>query len=178
MKQRESRQMKEFSYRNEDDKAYGLAGMIITLGAFDALELVHSVSLDADGPMVEFSEEYYHLLSPSISPKSVWEAMRRNFYITSAMVVGNVMARSLVRDGHNTPDAILSSIRNVMKEEGSESLDLEEDETDMLYRHLLQRNMQIYLNPRMHSKVQTLSRRLALRRNLSVTDLISELEHL
>ena len=43
---------KKFEYRNEDDKAYGLAGMMISAGALNALELIHSVSLDAEGPMV------------------------------------------------------------------------------------------------------------------------------
>lgn len=167
-----------FGYRNEDDKAYGLAGMIITLSSLDALGLVHSVSLDAEGPMVQFSDEYYHVLSPSLSPKVVWKAMERNFYITSAMVVGNVMARSVVRDGTPVCDSLLSDVRATMESEGSESLSLESDEIDALYQHLMRRNIQLFHNPRLKPKVEQLSRRLSLLRRLSAADIVSELERL
>ncbi len=40
-------------YQNEDDKAYGLAGMAIALAALDALDRVAGVSLDAHGPKVK-----------------------------------------------------------------------------------------------------------------------------
>lgn len=170
--------LKSLAYRNEDDKAYGLAGMIITLSSLDALRLVQSVSLDASGPMVQFSDEYYHLSSPLLSPKSVWKALERNFYITSAMVVGNMMARSLVRDGELVPDALLKQVRTTMETEGSESLSLDADEVDSLYQHLMRRNVQIFHNPRLHPKVHELSRRLAQVRTLSVGDILSELEKL
>ena len=45
-------------YQNEDDKAYGLAGMAIALAALDALDRVAGVSLDSDGPMGSISNEY------------------------------------------------------------------------------------------------------------------------
>lgn len=95
------------SYRNEDDRAYGLAGMAISLAALDAIDRVAAVSLDSDGPMVSFSHEYYFSGSPSVSPKATWSNLLHNFYITSAMVVSNVMARSMVRLGREVPDSIL-----------------------------------------------------------------------
>ena len=51
-------------YQNEDDKAYGLAGMAIALAALDALDRVAGVSLDSDGPMVTFSNEFYFSALP------------------------------------------------------------------------------------------------------------------
>ena len=47
-------------YSNEDDRAYGLAGMAISLAALDAIDRISSVSLDAEGPMVTFSHSYYY----------------------------------------------------------------------------------------------------------------------
>ena len=47
------------AYQNEDDRAYGLAGMTISLAALRAIDRVVRISLDSDGPMVEFSQEYY-----------------------------------------------------------------------------------------------------------------------
>ena len=51
------------TYLNEDDKAYGLAGMAISLAALDAIDRVAGVSLDSDGPMVTFSHQYYFFLT-------------------------------------------------------------------------------------------------------------------
>lgn len=167
-----------FEYRNEDDKAYGLAGMVISAGSLDALELVHSVSLDADGPMVRFSEAYHHLLSPSLSPKGVWEQLRRNLYITAAMAVGNLMSRSVVRDGAEVSVRLLGDLHKAMADEARDALSLDDDETDALFDHLLRHNMQIFHNPRVQPKVHALTRRLALLRSLSQGDLLFELEHL
>lgn len=173
-----SNTLDKLGYRNEDDKAYGLAGMIVTLSVLDGLSLIHKVSLDSEGPMVEFTEEYYHLQSPSLSPKSVWETLRRNFYITSAMIVGNVMARCLVRDGNPVSQKILVDIQKEMEEEGKESLYLEKDEVESLYRHLLRQNMQIYNNPRVIPKIRILTQRLSLLRTLGGGEIESELENL
>ena len=59
------------TYQNEDDRAYGLAGMAISLAALDALDNVVFVSLDSDGPMVHFTHSYYLCGSPVLSPKAV-----------------------------------------------------------------------------------------------------------
>ena len=50
-----SREPFNLTYLNEDDRAYGLAGMAISLAAFDAIDRVASVSLDSEGPMVNFT---------------------------------------------------------------------------------------------------------------------------
>lgn len=167
-----------FEYRNEDDKAYGLAGMVISAGSLDALELIHSVSLDEDGPMVRFSEAYHHLLLPSLSPKGVWEQLRRNLYITAAMAVGNLMARSVVRDGAEVPVRLLGDLHKAMADEARDTLSLDDDETDALFDHLLRHNMKIFHNPRVRPKVYALTHRLALLRTLSQGDLAFELERL
>jgi hypothetical protein len=56
-------------YKDEEDRAYGLAGMAISLAALDAIDNVTSVSIDTEGPMVTFSEEFYFSGSPTVSPK-------------------------------------------------------------------------------------------------------------
>ncbi len=45
-----------------------------------ALDRVAGVSLDSDGPMVTFSNEFYFSGSPSVSPKSTWNALLHNYY--------------------------------------------------------------------------------------------------
>lgn len=166
----------KLTYLNEDDRAYGLAGMAISLAAFDAIDRVASVSLDSEGPMVNFTHAYYFTGSPYMSPKRSWEIMVGNFNLTTAMVISNVMARTLVRAGHDIPDEILRDIFNEVEIEGKESLDLEHDEISALFRKNLSYARRIFGNRRLHPAIGDLARVISLRRTLSGTEIQDELE--
>lgn len=164
------------TYSNEDDRAYGLAGMAISLAALDAMDRVSSVSLDADGPMVTFAHNYYYNSSPSISPKSVWNHLLNNFYITTAMVVGNVMARSVVRMHEaDAPEPVMKQLRKAIADEGRETCELDDDEIDALYSKTLFNARRIFCNPRLHPAIDEFARVLSRRRSLSGMELIDEL---
>lgn len=166
------------TYINDDDKAYGLAGMAISLAALDALDRVSSVSLDAEGPMVTFSHEYYFSGSPSISPKATWNNLISNFHLTSAMVLSNVMARSLVRNGNDVPADVLHRIHDVIMEEGRDTCSLEDDEIDNLYNRVNSYMRRIFRNERLHPAINDFVRMLSRRRSLSGMEIADELRHL
>lgn len=163
------------TYINEDDRAYGLAGMAISLAALDAIDKVAAVSLDADGPMVSFSHDFYFSGNPSISPKTTWNTLLRNFYITSAMVVSNVMARSMVRLGEEVPEGILREIREEIGIEGRNSCSLEDDEIEQLYRKTTTYMRRIFANSRLRPAIGDFARTLSRRRTLSGTEIEDEL---
>lgn len=165
-------------YINDDDRAYGLAGMAISLAALDALDRVASVSLDAEGPMVTFSHEYYFCGSPTISPKAAWNNMLSNFNLTSAMVLSNVMARSLVRMGNEVPDEIMDMLHTEIVNEGRETCSLDEDEVDVLYNRARTYLRRIFHNERLHPAIDKLVRTLSVRRSLSGTEIADELHQL
>ena len=166
------------AYTNEDDKAYGLAGMAISLAALDAIDRVASITLDTNGPMVTFSHQYYFSGSPSISPKTTWDNLLHNFYITSAMVLSNVMARSMVRLREDVPAELLKQIHDEMVEEGRETCSLEEDEVDTLYDKTRTYMGRIFRNPRLHPAINDFAHLLSLRRSLSGNEIIDELRAL
>ncbi|MDE6006101.1 MAG: hypothetical protein K2G67_00905 [Muribaculaceae bacterium] len=166
------------AYLNEDDRAYGLAGMAISLAALDAIDRVAAISLDAEGPMVSFANEFYFSGSPSISPKSTWNNLVHNFYITSAMAVSNLMARSLVRLGEEVPEALLDKVHAEMRAEGEESCSLEEDEVDRLFIRTTTGMRRIFGNRRLYPAIETFARTLSRRRNLSGTEIYDELREL
>lgn len=168
----------KLTYLNEDDRAYGLAGMAISLAAFDAIDRVASVSLDSDGPMVNFTHAYYFTGSPYMSPKRSWDIMVRNFNLTTAMVISNVLARTLVRTGHDAPEAVMRELFDEVELEGKNSLDLEHDEISNLFRKNLSYARRIFGNPRLHPAIGDLARTIALRRTLSGTEIQDELEYL
>lgn len=165
------------AYINDDDKAYGLAGMAISLAALDSLDRVASVSLDAD-PMVFFSHDYYFCGSPSISPKASWNNLLRNFQITSAMAISNVMARAIVRNGEDIPLDVLKQIKDTIVEEGRDSCSLEEDEVLTLYDNVRIYMNRIFRNERLHPAINEFVRFLSRRRDLSGTEIADELHYL
>lgn len=166
------------AYNNEDDRAYGLAGMAISLAALDAIDSVSSVTLDSDGPMVSFSNEYYFIGSPTMSPKASWNALLRNFYITSAMVVSNVMSRAMVRLGQDVPSDVMSKISEEMHGEGRDTCSLEDDEIDRLYQKTITSMRRIFGNPRLHPAIDEFARTISRRRTLSGTEIYDELRSL
>ena len=105
-----SQEQFKLAYLNEDDRAYGLAGMAISLAAFDAIDRVASLDMDAEGPMISFTHAYYFTGSPVMSPKRSWDILVRNFNLTTAMVLSNVMARTMVRRREDIPEETLKQI--------------------------------------------------------------------
>lgn len=166
------------TYLNEDDKAYGLAGMAISLAALDAMDRVATISLDNDGPMVTFSHQYYFSGSPSISPKTTWDNLLHNYYITSAMVLSNVMARSLVRMRQDVPKKVLDTIHREIMEEGRDTCSLEDDEIENIYDKTRAYMGRIFRNPMLHPAIDDFARTLSRRRSLSGNEILDELRAL
>ncbi len=166
------------TYSNEDDRAYGLAGMAISVAALDALDKLVGISLDAPDTMVTFSNEYYFTGSPSVSPKAVWDLMLRNFHLTSAMAVGNVMARAIVRRHKDVPSAILDEIHSRVAEEGKDFCGLEDDEIDELFSRVVSYTRCIFGNPRLHPAIDEFVHVISRKRTLSGRELSYELEML
>lgn len=170
-----SKQKFSLSYLNEDDRAYGLAGMMVALANLDAIDRVATISIDTEGPMVEFSHEYYFSGSPSISPKSTWDNLVSNFHLTTSMIVGNILARTLVRLKEEAPQEIMKQVYSQVEEEGRDTCSLENDEIENLYNHALNRAMRIFRNPRVHPAIEEFARVLSLKRSLSGREVIDEL---
>ena len=170
-----SKQKFSLSYLNEDDRAYGLAGMMVALAGLDAIDRVASVSIDSTGPMVEFSHEYYFSGSPSISPKSTWDNLVANFHITTSMVMGNIFARTLVRLKDEAPEEVMKEVYLQVVEEGKETCDLDKDEVDKLFSHVLSGANRIFRNPRVHPAIDEFARVISLKRSFSGREIFDEL---
>lgn len=167
--------MLTLTYQNEDDRAYGLAGMSIALAALDAIDRVSAVSLDTADSMVTFSHEYYFSGSPSISPKVSWNNLLHNFYITSAMALSNLMARSYVRLHEEVPKDLLEKVHQEMREEGRDTCSLEDDEVDRIFNRSATGMRRIFANTRLHPAIDEFANTLSRRRNLSGTEIYDEL---
>lgn len=163
------------TYLNEDDRAYGLAGMVISLASLHAADRIAEVNLDSDGPMVEFSHEYYFPGSPAISPKATWDNLVQNFHITTAMVVSNILARSVVRMKEEAPESVMKEIYEEVEREGRDTCALEDDEIESLYQNATLRMRRLFQNPRLHPVIDEFARVLSRKRALSGMELRDEL---
>lgn len=163
-------------YSNEDDKAFGLAGMAISMASLDALDRITEVCIDTEGPMVTFANNYYFSAAPSVSPKVVWENLMANFQLTTSLVLSNVLARSVVRLGREADRDIFEEVRNLVREEGREVCSLDEEESDMVFEKMMRHSLRLFHNPRLHPVVKQLAGVISRRRRLSVLDLAEELE--
>lgn len=166
------------TYLNEDDKAYGLAGMAISLAALDAMDRVASISLDEDGPMVTFSHQYYFPASPAVSVKTNWNNLLHNYYITSAMVLSNVMARSMVRLHQEVPAELLRTLHEEIVQEGRDTCSLEDDEIENIYGRTTTLMRRIFNNPLVKPAIDDFARLISRRRTLSGTEILDELQQL
>ncbi|MCH5233799.1 MAG: hypothetical protein J1E16_00760 [Muribaculaceae bacterium] len=170
-----SKQKFSLSYLNEDDRAYGLAGMMVALANLDAMDRVATITIDTEGPMVEFSHEYYFSGSPSISPKSTWDNLVSNLHITTSMIMGNILARTMVRLKEDAPQDVMKEVYTQVEEEGRDTCSLENDEIENLYNHALNRAMRLFRNPRVHPAIEEFARVLSLKRSLSGREVMDEL---
>ena len=164
------------AYSNEDDRAYGLAGMAISMASLDALDRITEVYLDAEGPMVTFASNYYYSSAPSVSPKVVWENLMTNFQLTTSLVLSNVLARSLVRLGQEAEEDVFAQVRSLVREEGKDVCSLDEEEADLVFDKMMRHSRRLFHNPRLHPAVKQLAGVISRRRRLSVLDLAEELE--
>ena len=173
-----SQEQFKLAYLNEDDRAYGLAGMAISLAAFDALDRVASLDMDAEGPMISFTHAYYFTGSPVMSPKRSWDILVRNFNLTTAMVLSNVMARTMVRRREDIPEETLKQIYSEVEAEGIDTCALEPDEVSALFRKTLSYTRRIFGNPRLHPAIGDLAHTISVRRTLSGSEIREEMEYL
>lgn len=168
----------QLRYSGEDDKAFGLAGMAISLASLDALDRIEEIFLDSEGPMVRFSHLYFHTLSPSLSPKAVWNNMVRNLHLTASLVVSNVMARTMVRLGEMANREVFNELRELVREEGRDACELDIEEADAMFDRVVRQSHQLFHNPRLHPAVKELAGVISRKRRLTMMELADELEML
>ena len=168
------------TYQNEDDKAYGLAGMALSAVALNSSDLIAEISIEGDDDrhLVTFSHSYYFCGSPSISPKATWENTLRNFQVTSAMTLANLYARSMVRMGTTVPDELLETLHQAIVREGCESCSLEEDEAESIYNKMLGYSRRIFGNRRLYPSISLFAGAISRRRRLSGREIEEELQRL
>lgn len=174
---KDKKQTSPLAYRSEEDRSYGLAGMTLALATLDAIDEVVCINMDAHGPMVVFSNDFFWGTQVA-SPKAHWHNLIRNYRITTSLAIANVLSRCLVREHGADPTEMLSELMPVILNEGQEVCSLEEDEVHTFYENTLMQTRRTFDNPRLHPYVDRLADILTRRRILSGREIAEELHAL
>lgn len=174
-KRKDTKQMQILGYKDEEDRTYGLAGMAIAVANLNAIDRVTMVTLDSDGPMVVFSNEYYYPASQAASPKATWQRLTENFQITSAMAISNLLSRCMAHHRTDELPQLLDGLRKAIKEEAADSCQLDADEADDIFRSTLSFSQRIFGNRRLQPYIDEFAGILARKRTLSGREIMEEL---
>ena len=75
-------------YKDEEDRAYGLGGMVVSMYLLDNEKYIDSVSMDADPDEgMQFTADFFHLPNPNLSPKAVWNDSLSRFNLLNGLLL-------------------------------------------------------------------------------------------
>lgn len=170
----------QLSYRNEDDKCYGATGMAVAVIVFDGDDMLAAVDLDAEpGSMLEFTEDFYFSGHPSLSAKAAWNRILKNFNITMALSMANLMCRRMVLDREQALDPDLrSQLRSLMIEVGHDSCSLDDDETSRLFDKNFTYLHRVFSHIGVQGVTRDFAEALKRRRRMTRMDVIEQLRAL
>lgn len=162
-------------YADETDKAYGLAGMAISLVAWDAEEWLDAINLDAEADeAMRMSAEFYLNIAPRIGAKALWEQSFKRFQLTAAMTVANVACRELVRKRRGSlPGMADAALRQALADEGADLCALEQDEVSNIYGKALSYCNRLFMHPGVQEVAVSLTDALLAQRELGAAEIFS-----
>lgn len=159
-------------YADEADKSFGLAGMAISLMAWDAREWLEAIDIDAEpDSAMRMTADYYLTVAPRVGAKAVWEQALTRFRLTTAMTVANVACRQIVHNGHSRlAEATDAALRGVLTEEGSALCSLDDDEVSRIYGKSLAYCSRLFSHPGVCGLASTLASALREKRAMEAAD--------
>ncbi len=169
----------KLSYSNEDDKCYGATGMAIGLMVFNGEDMLDSMNLDASpGAIMDMRDMFYFNGNPGLSAKSAWQRIKANYGLTVAMLISNVMCRSMVLDRSSVSAEMRQRIYEVVAEEGRESCGLDDDEISRIFNQEYTVLFRVFNHTGVHGIVHDFADTFKRRRIMSRMDILEALRAL
>lgn len=134
-------------YRNENDKAYGVAGMALGLAVFDVSALSQGINIDATGfECLQFSPDFFFEGNPLMSAKDSWKNTYSHFQVMMGLSIANAMCRKMLLD-HGTIDRKMRSLLlEAACNEGMLACQLEKEEVEPLFNKYFSHLMGVFSN--------------------------------
>lgn len=169
----------KFRYTDEVDKSFGLAGMVLSLTAWDKHLMVSNITLDsADGSSITFGPEFFFSSNPRMSARIAWNELVKQYQMFTGMVIGNILCRKAVCKRESLTRQLASEIYSLIEDEGRDLCALEDDEIDLIFKKTYDYLSDFFSDGRMASAADRFASDLRLRRSMTAYDIDDELRSL
>ena len=158
-------------YRDELDKSYGVAGMVLGLSVLEADNLFTAVTLDAEGTgCIQFTPEFFFAGNPRLSPRGAWQYIVGHYRISVGLAVANALCRCMVLDNEAVDDKLRDSLFNAACEDGRDYCQLERDEVEPIFDEVFDNMRRLFADSRVRKAMDAFADALQQRRTLSHID--------
>ena len=158
-------------YRDELDKSYGVAGMVLGLSVLDASDLFTGVSLDAEGHgCIQFTPELFCAGNPRLSPRGAWQYILGHYRITVGLAIANALCRRMVLDNERVDDKLRDELFNAAVADGWNYCQLERDEVCPIFDEAFDNMVRLFTNSQVRRAMDSFADMLQQRRTLSHID--------
>lgn len=166
-------------YRDELDKSYGVAGMVLGLSVFDASDLFTEISIDASGPgCIQFTPEFFFAGNPRLSPRGSWQYMLGHYRISVGLAVANALCRRMVLDNGQADEQLRDELFNAAFDDGHYYCQLERDEVEPIFDEAFANMKRLFADHRVRKAMDVVVDALQRRRTLSHIDVADILQQL
>lgn len=164
------------TYADETDRTYGMAGTAIALVLWDGEPMLAAVSLDNPaGSGIEFTPIFGFAGNPRLTASLAWRELIKQFELSSAMIMGNAMCRAYVGNSRPLSSATTAALRALIRDEGREVCQLEDDEIEMVYNKTFRYLDRVFTHGGVAQVARSFAEKLANKRRMTAAEVFDEL---
>lgn len=167
-------------YKDEEDRAYALSGMALSMYVLENEKYIDYISLDAaPDEGLHLTPEFFHITTNQhLSAKAVWKHKLNRFKLLNGLMVANLFARTLVRHNARVTRDLYNLLLDHLVEEGQELCALDRDEVTELYNSTFNYFIDIFSHSAVQSIVSSVARQLIASRTLDLEALATPMRPL
>lgn len=166
-------------YRNDNDKCFGAAGMVIGLNVLGAEDTFGGVDINAEGlDCVRLLPEFLVADQLTADAHDAWKKSVRHFQVAMGLLIADRMSRKMLLDHGSVDHKMRQQMLSAMVTEGKALCCLEQDEVQRVFDEYFQHMVKVFSNPTVRTATSRLAQLIQERRALTSTEveeLLSEL---
>lgn len=171
--------MKTFNYSDEDDRCYGLTGMVVTMYEHEVIDMLHLITLDsADGHSIVFTPDFFFNSNPRYSAKLAWNEMLRQYQSMVRLVLGNIACRRLVHERKPIDADSRAEMLQAVTGPGVDDCALEADEVEAIFDHTLREMQEMFGNAKVANISHRFVEELKHRRTMAADEVAEMVQYL
>jgi hypothetical protein len=166
-------------YNDEHDRSLGLAGMAISMVAWDGEDILSSISIDNPmGHALELAPEIRFAGNPHFSTRTIWQQQVKRLELSAAMIMGNAICRAYLNRGRAISSKVNASLKALVRDEARSVCSLEDDEIDAIFAKIYNYLDQMFSDAGVADVARSFAAELCKKRRMSATEVFEHLSTL